>query len=440
MNRPNRPWPGKDRPTASTPRSYGQNTSTPRSYGQNTSTPRPYGQNTAPPSHFQSPWAWLSLAQPHPLIWKKTVKMTSQGIRSGDLVSVYGPDKELVGSGLYAPRSQHCLRMLRNDGEPFSKNWMKRHLSEAVKFRTETLKLDDVTNAYRVIHGEGDECPGLVVDRFDSVLAIEIFTEGWLALLPDMIPQLHALLGTTSAIVRADEKARQVEHFRMDATISGTLPNKITINENGLKFRVDVKYGHKTGFFCDQRDNRRALTEFTKGRSVLDVCSYTGGFAIAAMAKGEAKEVVAVDIDEAAIKGGKTNAGLNQTQIQWVRADGFAYMRQMQTNKKEYDVVVLDPPKFIPDRKTYDEGRRKYLDFNKLGLSLVKPGGIFMTSSCSGLLSSADLIEVVQSAERSADNKKRLRLIKMTGAGADHPVRLNCLESGYLKTAWFHVS
>lgn len=394
------------------------------------------------PSHFESPWVWLSLDQPNPLIWRKTIKATSDRIVPGELVHVYGPDSNLIGSGLYAPRSQHCLRILRRDGEPFSKNWMRGRLTEALDYRLKTLKLDEVTNAYRVLHAEGDEFPGLMIDRFNEVLSIEIFTEGWLSLLPEIIPVLHNRLGTTCAVARADVKAMQVEHFRMDAKISGTLPNKVTVQENGVKYRVDVKGGHKTGFFCDQRDNRLELTKFTKDRSVLDVCTYTGGFAVAAKAKGGAKEVIGVDLDEKALSMAKTNAGLNQTNIQWVRAEAFAYMRQMQENKKTFDVVVLDPPKFIPDRKGYDEGRRKYLDFNKLGLSLVKPGGLFVTCSCSGLLSSQDLIEIAQSAERSASNtgNRRLRLMKMTGAGADHPARMNCLESSYLKAAWFHVT
>lgn len=394
------------------------------------------------PSHFESPWVWLSLNQPNPLIWRKTVKASSEGIVPGELVHVYGPDAELIGSGLYAPRSQHCLRILRRDGEPFSKNWMRSRLTEALDYRLKTLKLDEVTNAYRVIHAEGDEFPGLMIDRFNEVLSIEIFTEGWLSLLPEIIPVLHNRLGTSCAVARADSKAKQVEHFRMDTKISGTLPKKVTVEEHGVKFRVDVKGGHKTGFFCDQRDNRLELTKFTKDRSVLDICTYTGGFALAAKTKGQAKEVIGVDLDEKALAMAKTNAGLNQTNLQWVRAEAFAYMRQMQENKREFDVVVLDPPKFIPDRKSYDEGRRKYLDFNKLGLSLVKPGGLFVTCSCSGLLSSQDLIEIAQSAERSASNtgNKRLRLMKMTGAGADHPARMNCLESSYLKAAWFHVT
>ena len=196
---------------------------------------------------------------------------------------------------------------------------------------------------------------------------------------------------------------------------------------------------NKTGFFCDQRDNRRAVVRFAKDARVLDLCCYTGGFSLNAKVMGGAAEVTSVDLDEVALEQAKRNANLNQVRLKFVHADAFAYARQMQQNGEKWDVVVLDPPKFIFTRDAAGnwEGRQKYEDLNLLAISLVKPGGIFVTCSCSGLLSLEDFeAHVIKAAHRQS---RRLQFFDRTGPGVDHPVYSNCLESRYLKVLWARV-
>ena len=208
-----------------------------------------------------------------------------------------------------------------------------------------------------------------------------------------------------------------------------------------MKFEVDFAEGHKTGFFCDQRDNRRRFGQLAKDARVLDLCSYTGGFSINA-ALGGAAEVTGVDLDETAIAQARRNANLNQlstSNVKWVHTDAFAYARQMQKNGQQWDAVVLDPPKLIMTREPAGaaEGHRKYEDLNQLAISLVKPGGLFVTCSCSGLLSLEDFEgHAIKAAHRL---HRRLQLFDRTGAGVDHPVYSNCLESRYLKVLWTRV-
>ena len=216
-------------------------------------------------------------------------------------------------------------------------------------------------------------------------------------------------------------------------------PLSVKIKEHGVRYEVDFAEGHKTGFFCDQRENRRLFARFTEGARVLDLCCYTAGFSLCAKVLGGAADVTAVDLDEAAIAQARRNTNLNQAKVKFVHADAFAYARQMQQNGEKWDVVILDPPKFIFTREEGGnwEGRQKYEDLNLLAISLVKPGGIFATCSCSGLLSLEDFEQhVIKAAHRQ---NRRLQFFDRTGPGGDHPVYSNCLESRYLKVLWSRV-
>jgi 23S rRNA (cytosine1962-C5)-methyltransferase len=215
-------------------------------------------------------------------------------------------------------------------------------------------------------------------------------------------------------------------------------PLAVKIRENGIRFEVDFAEGHKTGFFCDQRENRAAFGRFAKGR-VLDLCSYTAGFALSARISAGAEDVTSVDLDEAAVAQARRNANLNQVRISFVHADAFSYARQMAANGESWDSVVLDPPKFIFTRDEYGnrEGRQKYEDLNQLAIALVRPGGLFVTCSCSGLLGLEDFEDhVIRAAHRLG---RRLQFFNRTGAGPDHPVYSNCLDSRYLKVLWSRV-
>ena len=187
--------------------------------------------------------------------------------------------------------------------------------------------------------------------------------------------------------MNVDERIALAEDFPGRPVASPKLPPRVTIEENGVRYRVQFEGSHKTGFFCDQRDNRGRLATFTGGRTVLDLCCYTGGFGITALKKGGAAEVTCVDLDEKAIALARENANANQVRPTLVHSDAFGYLRQMSVNGREFGVVVLDPPKLIPGRLDIAEGKRKYFDLNFLALRVVEPGGLLLTCSCSGLLS-----------------------------------------------------
>jgi 23S rRNA (cytosine1962-C5)-methyltransferase len=206
--------------------------------------------------------------------------------------------------------------------------------------------------------------------------------------------------------------------------------------EHGVKYEVDFASGHKTGFFCDQRENRRRLADLGIGGRVLDMCCYTGGFAISAALHG-ATEVTGVDLDEKAILQAKRNGNINHAKVSWVHCDAFAYARQMQQNHETWDVVVLDPPKLVESRDDDGEGRRKYEDLNSLAVSILKPGGLLITCSCSGLVTPEEFEYNVMRGTHRMD--RRLQILECTGAGPDHPVMSHAPEGRYLKVVWARV-
>ena len=217
---------------------------------------------------------------------------------------------------------------------------------------------------------------------------------------------------------------------------SAEVPVKLTIKEYGTQFRVNFSGGHKTGFYCDQRENRKRLADFCPGKSVLDLCCYTGGFALQAKCLGKAEDVTGVDLDEETIGLARENANLNRVKVQFVPAEVFGYMRDMIRNGRKYDIVVLDPPKLIRSRAETEEGRHKYFDLNRLAMQLVKPGGMLLTCSCSGLL---DMAEFTKIACAAPEVGRRGQILFKTGAAPDHPILTSCPETEYLKTIWMRL-
>ena len=182
----------------------------------------------------------------------------------------------------------------------------------------------------------------------------------------------------------------------------------MTVTEHGIRYRIHFEDAHKTGFFCDQRDNRRELAQFCGGNTVLDLCSYTGGFGLNALIRGQAREVTCVDLDEKAVALARENANANQVRLEVVHADAFGYARQMGSNGKAFGVVVLDPPKLIADREEVAPGKRKYFDLNVLAMKLVEPGGLLVTCSCSGLLDAVEFLSLLGAAARKAEREVQL--------------------------------
>jgi 23S rRNA (cytosine1962-C5)-methyltransferase len=375
----------------------------------------------------------------HPFVYRKMVAGPVGAVapNHGDLVRVVDADGRHLGFALWNGRSQISLRFLSRQAEPPGPEFWSRRIDQAVALRTAFLGLDRETNAYRVVHAEGDGLSGLVVDRFADVLSVEVFSLGIYQRIGPILRLCAARLGTAHFRVGVDERVARQEDFPGRPLASLQLPPRVTIEEHGIRYRIHFEQGHKTGFFCDQRDNRRDLARFCADRTVLDLCCYTGGFGLNALKRGPAREVTCVDLDERAVALARENGHANQVRLDVVHADAFGYLRQMALNGRTYGVIVLDPPKLIGDREEIAPGKRKYFDLNVLAMKLVELGGLLVTCSCSGLLPAPEFLSLLRAAARTAE--RPAQLLALAGAAADHPVALDAPEGAYLKVAWLHI-
>ena len=388
--------------------------------------------------------AWVRLAHPlkGPRIYRKLLGASAPRLRAGDRVAVLGSDGELLGWGLYHPKSEIAVRLLRRGPEPADDAWIRARAAAAAAARRDDRELAGA-EVYRVLHAEGDDFPGLVVDRYGPVLSAEIYTAGAAALFDLALPELQRALGTGAWRLQFDADSARAESEKPLELHSPDCPQRLKVEEHGVRYEIDFAAGHKTGFFCDQRENRARVRALAAGRRVLDVCCYTGGFSLNA-AYGGAAEVTGLDLDEAAVAQAQRHLHLNQERLpagaarpRFVHADAFSYLRTLDRNGQRYELVVLDPPKFIRNRREWDEGIARYHDLNKLALRLVAPGGLLVTCSCSGLLAPIEFQETVRRAARGL--QRAVRLLRTTFAGPDHPVRLDFPEGAYLKAMWLRV-
>ena len=375
--------------------------------------------------------AWRST---HPWIFQKLVEKPATRPKPGSIVDIIGIDGEWAGRGFYNGHSRIALRILETDRDmPVDADWFARKIAAAVSLRREVLKLDAVSDAWRVVHSEGDGLSGLVVDRYADLLVVEFFSAGmfrhreWIyAALREQFPdcRFHAF---------ADEHVQKQESF----DFRGSEPAQpAIITEHGIKFRADPAGAHKTGFFADQRDNREWLSHQCAGKRVLDLCCNTGGFGVYAAVRG-AEEVVGIDIDEDVLAIAKGNAKLNNTHVKFVQADVFPWLRDAGNRGDRFDVVILDPAKMTRDREQVIPALKKYLDMNKLALGVVKPGGLFATFSCTGLVSEEQFLDMLRRA--AFYSNRTVQILKVSGAGADHPWLAQVPESRYLKAAFCRV-
>jgi 23S rRNA (cytosine1962-C5)-methyltransferase len=381
------------------------------------------------------PAVFLRSSPRHPLLYRKRIARHDPA-RPGDLVAIYGPDEELLGYGVYNSHSEIGVRMLFSGARlPDDALW-QRKLDAAVELRRDFLRLDAVTNAYRLVHAEADGLSGLVVDRLGDVLSAEAFSLGMYQRAGAILERLALLCGTRHTLLRPSPQFLSQEGYQPPDVPSPELPEQVTVREFGTRFHVRFASGHKTGFFCDQRDNRKRLADFCEDRTVLDLCCYTGGFAVQAKRLGKAKEVTGVDLDKEPLRLARENARLNQARIRFIEADVFNYMRDLLQAGRQFDVVVLDPPKLIRSRMEIEEGKHKHFDLNRLAMRLVKPGGLMLSCTCSGLLSEADFLRLLHAASSQRGN---MQILARSGAAPDHPIASGVPETEYLKSAWMRM-
>ncbi len=375
--------------------------------------------------------AWKSS---HPWIFQRLVEKPAQRPKPGSIVDVVGVEGDWIGRGFYNGHSRIAMRILETRREvPVDAGWFSRKIAEAVALRRETLKLDGASNAWRVVHSEGDGLSGLVVDRYDDLLVVEFFSAGMFRHRDWIYEALTEQFPGCRFYSFADEHVQKQESF--DFRGNPPVPPAV-ISEHGVKFRADPAGAHKTGFFADQRENREWLSQHVEGASVLDLCCNTGGFAVYAAVRG-ASEVVGVDIDADVIEIAKGNARLNNVRPRFVQADIFPWLRDAANAGEAYDVVILDPAKMTRDRDQVIPALKKYLDMNKLALGVVKPGGLFATFSCTGLVSEEQFLDMLRRAAFYAG--RTVQVLKVAGAGPDHPWIAGVQESRYLKAVFCRV-
>ncbi|HAT72392.1 MAG TPA: hypothetical protein DCS63_06215 [Elusimicrobia bacterium] len=377
----------------------------------------------------------LSHAPAGPNAFKRMID-TCDRAEPGQLVAVYDKNNNPFGVALYNPRSQITLRIFTRDNpDEFQiDDFFEARVARAVALRHDILKIPEKSDAYRLVHDYGDGLPGITVDIYKDQIALEFYSLGMYRLWPNIEAAFKKHFPTATFHHRASSYTQEMEGFSIKPEPGPSRKTRIT--ENGVQFEVDLKSGYKTGFFCDQRENRQFASTFAAGRSTLDICSYTGGFGIYA-AKAGASSVTCVELDPEASEMSKRNANINKVRIDPVCADAFTYMRQMLELKRRYGLVVLDPYKLVANREERDKGIFKYRDFNRLALSLVEEGGMFVTCSCSGMVSMDEFSFIVRGA--AANSGRRVQIIKKSGAGPDHPVAADYPEGEYLKAIWARV-
>jgi 23S rRNA (cytosine1962-C5)-methyltransferase len=380
--------------------------------------------------------AWKSS---HPWIFQRLVEKPAQRPKPGSIVDAWGVDGGFVGRGFYNGHSRIALRILETDpAVPVDADWFARRIGAAVALRREVLRLDEVSDAWRVVHSEGDGLSGLVVDRYADLLVVEFFAAGMVRHREWIYQALRAQFPGCRLHAFADEHVQKQESFDFrpwNSEGGGPVAPAVVV-EHGVKFLADPAGAHKTGFFADQRDNRQWLSRHVAGRRVLDLCCNTGGFAVYAAVRGAA-EVVGVDIDGEVIALARDNARRNGVRPRFVQADIFPWLREAANAGERYDVVVLDPAKLTRDREQVIPALKKYLDMNRLALGVLAPGGLLATFSCTGLVSEEQFLDMLRRAAFYAG--RTLQVLKVAGAGPDHPFLASVPESRYLKAVFCRV-
>ena len=367
------------------------------------------------------------IASGHPWIFTSDV-VERGGAEPGQPVQVTGPRGRPLGTAHYSTTSLISLRMLSQQTETIDRNFFLRRLRAAEEHRRHVVH---GSTAYRVVHGEADLLPALVVDRYGDYLVVQTLDQGMDAAKSVIVSCLEEIFQPKGIVARNDVAVRAKEDLPLETTLlSGTVPESVSLEFNGLHLRADLMQGQKTGVFLDQRENYVAAARYARGGRALDCFTCTGGFAL--QLAGSSESVEAVDSSGPALATARANAELNSiTNIEWKEADVFDLLTSYASARRNYSLVVLDPPAFAKSRKNLDPALGAYKEINLRALRLLQPGGILVTCSCSHHVSEAALLELV--AQAGLDSNRTLRILERRTQGQDHPILLTVPETLYLK-------
>ena len=361
----------------------------------------------------------------HPWIYRADVAAVAAD--GGDVVQVLGPRQRVLGYALFSDRSQIAIRMLSRGEQPIDESLVRVRLEASIRFR-ESLTLD--ATAYRLVHGEADLLPSLVVDRYGDYLVIQALSQGVDRLLPAITQQLRELLQPAGILARNDPKVRALEGLPQSVEVlHGTIPESVVVREGPVEYAVDLRRGQKTGLFLDQRENRDAAARYAHGR-LLDCFSYNGGFALR-LAR-QCTDAEAVDISADAVARIRANAERNGVpQLQAREANVFDELRRHERAGHRYDTIVLDPPAFAKNKASVPNALAGYKEINLRAMRLLSPGGYLITCSCSYNVNE-EMFEAVLH-EASADSHTQVSMVEKRMQGRDHPVLVGVPETHYLK-------
>ena len=374
-----------------------------------------------------------SLRLKHPWVFSGAIAMVDGSPASGETVAIHAADGQFMATAAWSPSSSIRARVWSFDArETIDDAFIAGRVRAAVAARKPML--DAAHTGCRLVHAESDGLPGVIADRYGEVVVVQLHNAGAEAWRDSIVAALVDATGCAAVYERSDAEVRALEGLppRTGAAY-GALPERVSLLEDDLAYDIDVATGQKTGFFLDQRENRRRIRALATRRDVLDCFCYTGGFTVAALA-GDAQSVLAIDSSADALAQAKRNAaqnGIDDTRCAWRDADVFAELRKLRDSAKTFDLIVLDPPKFAPTARHMEKAARAYKDINLLALKLLRPGGLLATFSCSGGISAELFQKIVAGA--ALDAAADAAIVGRFAPGADHPIALNFPEADYLK-------
>jgi 23S rRNA (cytosine1962-C5)-methyltransferase len=390
-----------------------------------------------------SPPAERAVRRGHPWVYAESIDRIRRPGEAGDLAVIFDRKNRFLAIGLYDPTSPLRIRILHS-GDPvqIDGEWLLERMRNAREVRTPLAAQG--TTGYRMIHGENDGLPGLVVDRYGTVFVIKLYTSAWLPHLHSTIEVLRSLTGAECIVLRLSRAVRRQteEGFADGQVLSGQLPAEpVLFEENGLRFEVDPVRGQKTGFFLDQRDNRARVERYSAGKAVLNVFSYTGGFSVYA-ARGGARSVCSLDASSQALMAAERNfghnrdsAGVGAVKHRVLLGDAFSLLSRMRDSGERFEMVILDPPSFANSGTEVDRAIHSYERIIRLGVALLAPGGMLVAASCTSRIDADQFRSLALSA--AAAEARRLEILEQTGHALDHPVGFP--EGAYLKCIFARI-